>query len=98
MSLATSYCSSGAEHQNIDWVGIHEKICQLLIPLRTPIPFTSGSEEERRHRKEQQRLRQVSRVKRLDGMFLKGHRSASSARNQFIEMRMEFIALRETVE
>eukprot|EP00112_Aurelia_sp_Birch-Aquarium-sp1_P024374 Seg768.15 transcript_id=Seg768.15/GoldUCD/mRNA.D3Y31 product="Zinc finger MYND domain-containing protein 12" protein_id=Seg768.15/GoldUCD/D3Y31 len=56
----TYYC--GAEHQNIDWVGIHEKICQLLIPLRTPIPFTSGSEEERKHRKDQQNIRQKQMI------------------------------------
>ncbi|XP_071331935.1 zinc finger MYND domain-containing protein 12 [Trachinotus anak] len=30
----TFYCD--AEHQQADWVGIHEKICQLLIPIRTP--------------------------------------------------------------
>ena len=49
---------SGPEHQKTDWLGIHEKICQLLIPLRTPIPFL-GSEEERQHRKQQQIVRQV---------------------------------------
>eukprot|EP00794_Sanderia_malayensis_P015206 gene15206-16777_t len=56
----TYYC--GAEHQNIDWIGIHEKICQLLIPLRTPIPFTSGSEEERIHRRNQQNSRQKQMI------------------------------------
>ncbi|XP_026223793.1 zinc finger MYND domain-containing protein 12 isoform X2 [Anabas testudineus] len=30
----TYYCD--AEHQQADWVGIHERICQLLIPIRTP--------------------------------------------------------------
>ncbi|XP_040009499.1 zinc finger MYND domain-containing protein 12 [Xiphias gladius] len=30
----TFYCD--AEHQQADWVGIHERICQLLIPIRTP--------------------------------------------------------------
>ena len=49
---------SSAEHQKADWLGIHEKICQLLIPLRTPVPFL-GSEEERQHRKQQQVVRQV---------------------------------------
>ena len=49
---------SGPEHQKTDWLGIHEKICQLSIPLRTPIPFL-GSEEERQHRKQQQIVRQV---------------------------------------
>lgn len=49
---------SSTEHQKADWLGIHEKICQLLIALRTPIPFL-GSEEERQHRKQQQIVRQV---------------------------------------
>ena len=49
---------SSTEHQKADWLGIHEKICQLLIPLRTPIPFL-GSEEDRQHRKQQQIVRQV---------------------------------------
>lgn len=44
-----------------DWVGIHEKICQLLIPLRTPVPF-AGSEEERQHRQEQQIIRQKQMI------------------------------------
>jgi len=51
----TYYC--GQEHQKADWLGIHEKICQLLIPLRTPVPFLS-SEEERQHREQQLLLRQ----------------------------------------
>ncbi|XP_068453980.1 zinc finger MYND domain-containing protein 12 [Clinocottus analis] len=29
----TFYCN--AEHQQADWVGIHERICQLLVPIRT---------------------------------------------------------------
>uniref|UniRef100_A0A8C2WZV2 Zinc finger, MYND-type containing 12 n=1 Tax=Cyclopterus lumpus TaxID=8103 RepID=A0A8C2WZV2_CYCLU len=29
----TFYCT--AEHQQADWVGIHERICQLLVPIRT---------------------------------------------------------------
>ncbi|XP_044066581.1 zinc finger MYND domain-containing protein 12 isoform X2 [Siniperca chuatsi] len=28
----TFYCD--AEHQQADWVGIHERICQLLVPIR----------------------------------------------------------------
>lgn len=26
---------SHAEHQQADWVGIHERICPLLVPIRT---------------------------------------------------------------
>nr|KAJ3421451.1 Zinc finger MYND domain-containing protein 12 [Polyrhizophydium stewartii] len=48
---------SDKEHQNIDSRGIHEKICQLLIPLRTPVAVL-GSEEERAHREKQTKARQ----------------------------------------
>ncbi|XP_019944468.2 zinc finger MYND domain-containing protein 12 [Paralichthys olivaceus] len=34
----TFYCN--AEHQQADWVGIHQRICQLLIPIRTPTLFS----------------------------------------------------------
>nr|XP_020476457.1 zinc finger MYND domain-containing protein 12 [Monopterus albus] len=34
----TFYCD--AEHQQADWVGIHERICQLLVPIRTPTIFS----------------------------------------------------------
>ncbi|XP_043981988.1 zinc finger MYND domain-containing protein 12 isoform X1 [Gambusia affinis] len=29
----TFYCN--ADHQQADWVGIHERICQMLVPIRT---------------------------------------------------------------
>ncbi|CAF0804158.1 unnamed protein product [Brachionus calyciflorus] len=45
----TYYCDT--EHQQTDWFGIHEKICQSLIPLRVPLPFLP-SEEERKKRDE----------------------------------------------
>ncbi|KAM4872214.1 zinc finger MYND domain-containing protein 12 isoform 3-T3 [Thomomys bottae] len=51
----TYYCSS--VHQRADWVSIHEKICQLLIPLRTSMPFFN-SEEERQHGLQQLQQRQ----------------------------------------
>lgn len=55
----TYYCS--LEHKIADWRGIHEKICQLLIPLRAPVPFL-GSEEDRQHRKNQQVIRQKQMI------------------------------------
>ncbi|XP_032904291.1 zinc finger MYND domain-containing protein 12 [Amblyraja radiata] len=46
----TYYCDIA--HQEADWHGIHEKICQLLIPVRTPLPFLSST-IEREHSKAQ---------------------------------------------
>uniref|UniRef100_UPI00398F60F6 zinc finger MYND domain-containing protein 12 n=1 Tax=Pristiophorus japonicus TaxID=55135 RepID=UPI00398F60F6 len=51
----TYYC--GLAHQEADWNGIHEKICQLLIPVRTPAPFFSSA-KEREHSEEQMVQRQ----------------------------------------
>ncbi|XP_059188723.1 zinc finger MYND domain-containing protein 12 [Centropristis striata] len=34
----TFYCD--AEHQQADWVGIHERICQLLVPIRKQTLFS----------------------------------------------------------
>nr|XP_012603925.1 zinc finger MYND domain-containing protein 12 isoform X3 [Microcebus murinus] len=51
----TYYC--GVAHQRADWGSIHEKICQLLIPLRTSMPFYN-SEEERQHGLQQLQQRQ----------------------------------------
>lgn len=59
MSLALYY--SGPEHQKADWLGIHERICQLLMALRSPIPFL-GSEEERQKRKHKQTFRKVNEI------------------------------------
>ncbi|KAJ7306567.1 hypothetical protein JRQ81_009931 [Phrynocephalus forsythii] len=54
----TYYCD--VEHQNADWASAHEKICPLLIPLRTAPPFYN-SEKERKHGREQK----ISREKFL---------------------------------
>ncbi|KFP50514.1 Zinc finger MYND domain-containing protein 12, partial [Cathartes aura] len=40
------------DHQKADWVSIHERICQLLIPIRTSLPCLL-SEKERKHGMEQ---------------------------------------------
>ncbi|XP_077370742.1 zinc finger MYND domain-containing protein 12 [Festucalex cinctus] len=34
----TFYCDE--EHQQSDWIGIHKRICQLLVPIRTPSLFS----------------------------------------------------------
>ncbi|XP_040441622.1 zinc finger MYND domain-containing protein 12, partial [Falco naumanni] len=46
----TYYCD--VDHQKADWVSIHERICQLLIPIRTSLPCLL-SEKERKHGMEQ---------------------------------------------
>ncbi|EGF84266.1 hypothetical protein BATDEDRAFT_22156 [Batrachochytrium dendrobatidis JAM81] len=63
VKLVCELCAKPADedHQNIDARGIHDKICQLLIPLRTPITVL-GSEEEREHREKQTRSRQLHLV------------------------------------
>ncbi|KFV95786.1 Zinc finger MYND domain-containing protein 12, partial [Eurypyga helias] len=50
------------DHQKADWVSIHEQICQLLIPIRTPLPFLP-SEKERKHGMEQLLKRQKYIIK-----------------------------------
>ncbi|NWW97878.1 ZMY12 protein, partial [Caloenas nicobarica] len=45
------------DHQKADWVSIHKRICQLLIPIRSPLPFLL-SEKERKHGAEQLAKRQ----------------------------------------
>ncbi|XP_060614672.2 zinc finger MYND domain-containing protein 12 [Anolis sagrei] len=52
----TFYCET--DHQSADWVSVHEKICQLLIPLRTASPFYN-SEKERKHGVEQKIRRET---------------------------------------
>ncbi|KAM6435523.1 zinc finger MYND domain-containing protein 12 isoform 2-T2 [Liasis olivaceus] len=52
----TYYCD--VDHQHADWVSIHEKICQLLIPLRTAPPFYN-SDKERKLGQEQKRSREI---------------------------------------
>ncbi|TGZ69511.1 hypothetical protein CRM22_003713 [Opisthorchis felineus] len=48
----TYYC--GTEHQKIDWVGIHEKICSSLMVIRKPVPFIASEDERRNARDELQ--------------------------------------------
>ncbi|KAJ6656840.1 hypothetical protein lerEdw1_003171 [Lerista edwardsae] len=54
---------SDVNHQSADWVSVHEKICQLLIPLRTALPFYN-SDKERKHGREQT----IKREKFLAGL------------------------------
>ncbi|XP_072174456.1 zinc finger MYND domain-containing protein 12-like [Diadema setosum] len=56
----TYYC--GVEHQQADWVGIHEKICQLLIPLRTTQVSFLSSEEQRRKQEADMLERRINMI------------------------------------
>jgi hypothetical protein len=42
---------SSRDHCDLDWRGIHEKVCAMLVPLRTQSPFV-GSEAARARRAE----------------------------------------------
>lgn len=53
---------SDKDHQEVDWLGIHEKICQSMIPLRTPATFLP-SEEQRKKRDAQLNEKKVSILK-----------------------------------
>ncbi|KAA3681897.1 uncharacterized protein DEA37_0000601 [Paragonimus westermani] len=48
----TYYC--GTEHQKIDWVGIHEKICETLMSIRKPVAFIASEDERRKVREDLQ--------------------------------------------
>lgn len=91
----TYYC--GPEHQKADWLGIHEKICQLLIPLRTAVPFLA-SEEERVHRQEQLHNRQMQMIEltRTTGqklLFEGKHEQAVPAAMQSLRFAIEVYGL-----
>uniref|UniRef100_A0A674KE70 Zinc finger MYND-type containing 12 n=1 Tax=Terrapene triunguis TaxID=2587831 RepID=A0A674KE70_9SAUR len=64
----TYYCD--VDHQKADWVSIHEKICQLLIPIRTSFPFFN-SEKERKHGMEQLLHRKITAFSKLWLIFSK---------------------------
>lgn len=49
---------SDKTHMTLDHKGIHDRICQLLIPLRTPMEVL-GTDEEREHREKQANNRRV---------------------------------------
>ncbi|XP_062854496.1 zinc finger MYND domain-containing protein 12 isoform X2 [Trichomycterus rosablanca] len=49
----TFYCN--VAHQQADWNSIHKKVCQLLIPIRTPAPFHFLQADRDCHRKQTQK-------------------------------------------
>ncbi len=52
---------SDIEHQQSDWYGIHEKICQSLIPLRINQPFLP-SEQERKKRQDEIKQKKIQLI------------------------------------
>ncbi|KAH8868951.1 Zinc finger MYND domain-containing protein 12 [Schistosoma japonicum] len=69
MCRVTYYC--GIEHQKIDWVGIHEKICLDLASFRKPETFlVSKSEREKDREKLQQKNLNMVRLTQLVGQKL----------------------------
>jgi len=52
---------SDIEHQQSDWYGIHEKICQSLIPLRINQPFLP-SEQERKKRQDDIKQKKIQLI------------------------------------
>ncbi|XP_023697206.1 zinc finger MYND domain-containing protein 12 [Paramormyrops kingsleyae] len=77
----TFYCNT--EHQQADWAGIHQKVCQLLAPLRTPIPFHVLGAEREHHRAQrlqrQEQLIEISRATAQRKLFEKNHWEALPA-------------------
>ncbi|MBN3307686.1 ZMY12 protein, partial [Amia calva] len=69
-----------SEHQRADWVGIHERVCQLLIPLRCPVPFHALEVEREQHRARllsgQEELIAVSRAAAQKKLFEGKHQEA----------------------
>lgn len=87
----TYYCC--IEHQRADWIGIHEKICENLLSLRTPTAFLP-SEEQRQNRENnllQQKL-QLIKLTRTVGqklLFEGKHEQAVPAAMQSLRFSIE---------
>ncbi|NXG55205.1 ZMY12 protein, partial [Hemiprocne comata] len=81
------------DHQKADWVGIHEQIFQLLIPIRAPLPFFL-TETERKQSREQLVERQKHILdlvqSRAQGLVLEGrHPEAIPAALQAVKLGAE---------
>ncbi|KAK4475292.1 hypothetical protein MN116_002362 [Schistosoma mekongi] len=69
MCRVTYYC--GIDHQKIDWVGIHEKICCDLVSFRKPQAFlVSKNEREKESEELQQKNLNMVRLTQLVGQKL----------------------------
>ncbi|XP_035238484.1 zinc finger MYND domain-containing protein 12 isoform X1 [Anguilla anguilla] len=79
--FVTFYC--GKEHQEDDWVAIHKKVCQLLIPVRTPVPYYTLEAEREQHCSQilerQKLLMEVSQRVAEKKLFEKRHKESLPA-------------------
>ncbi|XP_063049696.1 zinc finger MYND domain-containing protein 12 [Engraulis encrasicolus] len=53
----TFYCD--VSHQEADWLSIHNRVCQMLVAVRTPAPFHSLQAERDLHRAEIRRAQEL---------------------------------------
>ncbi|XP_075253649.1 zinc finger MYND domain-containing protein 12-like [Convolutriloba macropyga] len=88
----TYYCSH--EHQRMDWVAIHEKICPYVAELKTTgLPFL-GSEDERQRRnadriEKQRNLIMLTRTTGQKFLFEKRYNEAVPAALQSLKYSIE---------
>ncbi|KAJ8264915.1 hypothetical protein COCON_G00140140 [Conger conger] len=79
--FVTFYC--GKEHQDDDWVAIHQKVCQLLIPVRTPVPYYTLEAEREQHYTQildrQKLLMEISQRVAEKKLFEKRHKESLPA-------------------
>ncbi|CAI2735734.1 unnamed protein product [Schistosoma spindalis] len=64
------YISSGIEHQKIDWVGIHKKICLDLITFRESKGFVSKDKREKKNEELQNKNIYLVRLTQLEAQKL----------------------------
>ncbi|RTG85775.1 uncharacterized protein DC041_0002407 [Schistosoma bovis] len=64
------YISSGIEHQKIDWVGIHKKICLDLITFRESKGFVSKDKREKKSEELQNKNLDLVRLTQLESRKL----------------------------
>ncbi|KAI0223074.1 Zinc finger MYND domain-containing protein 12 [Lamellibrachia satsuma] len=91
----TYYCTK--EHQGIDSRGIHKKICQLMIPLRTPAPFLNSAEDRQHHKDEillkQKQMIHLTRTTGQKLLFEGKHEQAVPAAMQALKFAIDVYGL-----
>ncbi|XP_060930615.1 zinc finger MYND domain-containing protein 12 [Limanda limanda] len=73
----TCYCN--AEHQQADWVGIHQRICQLLVPIRTPTAISLQREGQIEMRLKKAELIEICRSEARRKLSERKHQEAVPA-------------------